>query len=125
MANTTTINQSGIDFTVDNRVNQYTGWAKKYSHGRNLTGNTYPDPDAVDETTGIAAFGINAVEIDWNGATWSSIPSIAPTTISTTADLLKAIKYASFQQKPVTESAGIHGTFCTKPRLEHSNWRSA
>ena len=95
MANTT-INQSGINFTVDNRVNQYTGWSKKYSHGTNLGGSTYPNPDAVDETTGIGAFGINAVEIDWNGATWSTIPGdTLPTTINTTGDLLKAIKYAA------------------------------
>ena len=119
MANTAIINQSGINFTVDNRVNQYTGWERKYSHAINFVGSSiYPNPDVADETTGIGAFGINAVEIDWNGATWSSIPgTTVPTTINTTADLLKAIKYASVQQKPVTESADIHGTFCTKPRL--------
>ena len=40
---------------------------------------------------------INAVEIDWNGADFSSIPNqlSAPSTINTTGDLLKAIKYAS------------------------------
>ena len=65
---TKTITQNGVDFKVDDKINQYTGWSKKYSHGQNLGGSTYRDPDEVDDTTGIAAFGINAVEIDWNGA---------------------------------------------------------
>ena len=95
MANTI-IYQSGINFTVDNRVNQYTGWSKKYTNAGNISGSVYPNPDVADETTGITAFGINAVEIDWNGATWSYIPGTTlPTTINTTGDLLKAIKYAA------------------------------
>lgn len=53
-----------------------------------LTGQQGPD-----EEGGI----INAVDIDWNGADWSSIPTDqeTPSEINTTADLLKAIKYAS------------------------------
>ena len=90
MANTTIIQQSGINFTVDNRTSQYTGWSKKYSHAANISGSTYPNPDAVDETTGVTAFGINAVEIDWNGAT----PGIGEETIGiqTTGELLSLIK---------------------------------
>jgi hypothetical protein len=62
MANNTTITQSGINFTVDNRSNRYSGWGKKYSNANNI-GDAYPaDPSSI-------AFGINAVDIDWNGAT--------------------------------------------------------
>lgn len=61
MANTTTIQQSGVNFTVDNRVSQYQGWGKKYANSNNK-GDVFPaDPSSI-------AFGINAVEIDWNGA---------------------------------------------------------
>ena len=45
---------------------------------------------------------IQSIFIDWNDAQWSSIPQSAPTSIKTTSDLLKAIKYAS---TVVTESA--------------------
>ena len=81
--------------------------------------------DIASDNGGKLPTTINALEIDWNDAQWPSTTPSAPTTINTTADLLKAIKYASVQQKTVTESAGIHGTFCTKPRLEHSKRRSA
>ena len=48
--------------------------------------------EGVDEDGGI----INAVEIDWNGADWSTANgSQAPSTINTTGDLINAIKYAS------------------------------
>ena len=68
-----------------------TGWQKKYSHGANLMGNTYPDTDEVDETTGVAAFGINAVEIDWNGAK-PGIGENETNGITTTGELLSRIK---------------------------------
>ena len=40
---------------------------------------------------------IQSLLIDWNGADWESIPDNPgePSEINTTADLLKAIKYAS------------------------------
>ena len=40
---------------------------------------------------------VMALDIDWNGADWQSIPDNQdmPDEINTTADLLKAIKYAS------------------------------
>ena len=40
---------------------------------------------------------VMALDIDWNGANWSSIPTGlgTPSEINTTADLLKAIKYAA------------------------------
>lgn len=84
------ITQNGVDFKVDDRINQYTGWEKKYTNGSNLGGSTYPNPDDVDETTGIVAFGINAVEIDWNGAK----PGIGEgeNGITTTGELLSSIK---------------------------------
>jgi len=90
MANTVTIQQNGVSFIVDNRINQYTGWSKKYSNGNNLSGSVYPNPDVADETTGVAALGFNAIEIDWNKAT----PGLGETSdgITTTGQLLKLIK---------------------------------
>jgi hypothetical protein len=39
---------------------------------------------------------IQSVLIDWNGADWDSVPaSSSPSTINTTSDLLKTIKYAA------------------------------
>lgn len=39
---------------------------------------------------------VNAIEIDWNGAEWpATSPITAPPTINNTADLIKAVKYAS------------------------------
>ncbi len=82
MANTTTIQQSGINFTVDNRVSQYQGWNKKYANSNNK-GDVYPaDPNDIE-------FGINAIEIDWNGAQWSNITGAQPSTINTTGELTK------------------------------------
>lgn len=85
MANTTTIQQSGINFIVDNRSNQYTGWDKRYSNNLNI-GDTYPfDSNNIE-------FGINAVEIDWNGAQWSNITEVVePSTINTTGELMKGV----------------------------------
>ncbi len=61
MANTKTITQNDISFTVDTRGTQYQGWGKKYANSNNK-GDVYPaDPSSI-------AFGINALEIDWNGA---------------------------------------------------------
>ena len=87
MANTTTIQQSGINFTVDNRVSQYQGWGKKYSNNANK-GDVYPaDPSSI-------AFGINAVEIDWNGAQLSLPEELnlgTNITINTTGQLFATI----------------------------------
>ena len=82
MANTTTIQQNGINFTVDTRGTQYQGWDKKYANQGNILDDVY-DPDGE-------SFGINAVEIDWNGAT----PGIGEGTngIQTTGELLSLIK---------------------------------
>ena len=115
-----TINQNGVNFNIETGGYTHQGWGKKYTNANNILDGVYdPDPQDIYKS-------LNAIEIDWNSAIWSSIPgTTVPTTINTTGDLLKAIKYAAVQQKPVIESAGIHGTFCTKQRLEHSNWRSA
>ena len=59
---------------------------------------------------------INAVQIDWNGADWESIPTgqETPSEINTTADLLKAIKYAS-EVGGTTEVSGTDTTGITVP----------
>lgn len=111
MANTITIQQNGVSFIVDNRINQYTGWSKKYSNGQNLSGSVYPNPDVADETTGVAALGLNAIEIDWNKAT----PGLGetPDGITTTGQLLKLIKsYADkkLDSVPVATSS-VYGGF--------------
>ena len=82
--NKTTIEQSGINFTVDNRISQYQGWDKKYSNNANK-GDVYPDDPSKIE------FGINAVEIDWNGAQWSNITGAQPSTITITGELIKGV----------------------------------
>ena len=111
MTNTVTIQQNGVSFIVDNRINQYTGWSKKYSNGQNLSGSVYPNPDVADETTGVAALGFNAIEIDWNKAT----PGLGETSdgITTTGQLLKLIKsYADkkLDSVPVATSS-VYGGF--------------
>ena len=81
MANTKTITQNNINFTVDIREDQYQGWDKKYTNQNNILDGVYaPDGES---------FGINAVEIDWNGAQWSSITGAQPSTITTTGELTK------------------------------------
>ena len=87
MANTKTITQNDISFIVDTRSTQYQGWDKKYANQGNILNGVY-DPDGE-------SFGINAVEIDWNGAEWPSSTATTPSTINTTGDLINAIKYAS------------------------------
>lgn len=87
MANTKSITQNGVVFNVDTRATQYQGWDKKYANQGNILDGVY-DPDG-------ASFGINAVEIDWNDAQWPNTTPSAPTTIKTTGDLIKAVKYAS------------------------------
>ena len=61
---------------------------------------------------------INAVDIDWNEADFSTVSSEQPTTINTSGDLIKAIKWAStlgsgsgggHGQMGVTGAQGIHG----------------
>lgn len=65
-------------------------------------------------------FLINAIDIDWNEADFAnaSAPSSEPTTINTSGDLIKAIKWAStlgsgsgggHGQMGVTGAQGIHG----------------
>lgn len=50
-------------------------------------------------------YAINGVDIDWNEASWSQIPgSTVPTTIKTTGELLKAIKYASLSHPTIANS---------------------
>ena len=61
--------------------------------------------EVASEHEGNLPTTINALEIDWNDAQWPSTTPSAPTTIKTTADLLKAIKYAS------TFGGGISGTY--------------
>ena len=83
-----------IDFKTLNTTDEHAnGWDSKYTHTDNLTDGVYK----ADGQGTTPSFGINAVDIDWNGADFSGIPnqSSAPSTINTTGDLLKVIKYAS------------------------------
>ena len=85
----TTIQQSEVNFTVETGKKTHVGWDKKYTNINNILNDVYdPDPQNLEKS-------INAVEIDWNGATWTGITGSVPSTINTTGDLLKAIKYAS------------------------------
>jgi hypothetical protein len=61
------------------------------SIGNSRIGN--PGNPASDLETGdIATKLVNAVEIDWNGAQWERLTSgSTPSTINTTADLIKTI----------------------------------
>lgn len=64
--------------------------------------NRNDGPWKTSGSTELSAFAVNAVDIDWNGAQWPSSESNEPTTINTTGDLIKAIKWAS-TQGPNTE----------------------
>ena len=57
----------------------------------------YDNIDANGEYNYDGGKSVMALDIDWNGADWSSIPTGlgTPSEINTTADLLKAIKYAA------------------------------
>ena len=86
MANTTIIQQNNINFTVDTRINRYTGWGKKYSNANNIGDTSYPaDPSSM-------VFGMNAIEIDWNDAELGEVNGIPLGTIKTTGDLIKVIQ---------------------------------
>lgn len=62
---TTIIHQDGIDFTVETGKLTHAGWDKKYTNANNILDGVYdPDPQNIEES-------INAVEIDWNGATFA------------------------------------------------------
>ena len=62
----------------------------------------------VSNDVASAIFTTNAIDIHWGGATWTSISNPSePTIINTTADVLKAIKYAS--QTGPTSSSGLDG----------------
>ena len=88
MANTKTITQNNINFTVDIREDQYQGWGEKYTNQNNILDGVY-DPDGE-------SFGINAVEIDWNGAQCSNITGAQPSTITTTGELMKDVYSSMF-----------------------------
>ena len=59
---------------------------------------------------------VMALDIDWNGVDWGSIPDNPgePSEINTTADLLKAIKYAS-EVGGTTEVSGMDTIGITVP----------
>ena len=87
---------SGIQFTNIDLAN---GTIKSTGAGKWTGANSMflPDnaEDGVIKGRDTRKF-INAVDIDWNGADWSTANgSQAPSTINTTGDLINAIKYAS------------------------------
>ena len=69
-----------------------------------LAGQQGPDEDG-----GIT----NAVDIDWNDADFISAPAENPVTISTSGDLIKAIKWAS------TVGSGDNGAVTS---VNNKNW---
>ena len=82
--------------------------------------NNYTFNDDETEITAINSKVLNAVDIDWNDADFAnaSAPSSEPTTINTSGDLIKDIKWAStvgsgsgggHGQMGVTGAQGIHG----------------
>ena len=90
MANTT-INQNGVNFTVVTGGYTHQGWDKKYTNINNLLNGVYdPDTSSIEKS-------INAIEIDWNSAQFPNSTPEPPSTINTTGDLIKAIKWASTQ----------------------------
>ena len=89
MAKYTYTDNNGIVFTnLDSSPNPKLSVPGKLVSNQNDF--EYADEDGIKPL-------VNAVEIDWNGADLSSIPTDqeTPSEINTTADLLKAIKYAS------------------------------
>lgn len=62
------------------------------------------------ETGDIATKLVNAVEIDWNGALFSSAQKNEPTEINTTGDLIGAIKWASENPIKVQEVTNAQGS---------------
>ena len=83
--------QNGINFTIENN---FTGSEKNHPIKGKLT-SLYNDYSGYEQDD--ASKLINAVEIDWNSADFAgmSVPESAPTSINTTGDLLKTIKYAA------------------------------
>lgn len=65
--------------TLDTTQSNYNGWATKATNTLNLATGVY-------NPNGSRLF-VNAVDIDWNGATWSSVTGSLPST-NTTGDLL-------------------------------------
>ena len=54
-----------INFSTLNTTNEYAnGWDSKYTHSDNLTNGIY----TADGQGSSPSFGINAIDIDWNGA---------------------------------------------------------
>ena len=97
-----------VNFNTLNVTNDtaYQGWDTKYTHTDNLTGGIY----AADGQGSTPSFSVNAVDIDWNGADWSTANgSQAPSTINTTGDLINAIKYASQVGGSGTEPIVVNG----------------
>lgn len=76
-----------INFSTLNVTNDaaYQGWDTKYTNTDNLTNGVYK----ADGQGSTPSFALNAIDIDWNGATLDS------TVINTTGDLLKYIKAKS------------------------------
>ena len=99
-----------INFSTLNVTNERAnGWGTKYTHTDNLTNGVYK----ADGQGSTPSFALNAVDIDWNGATLDS------TVISTTGDLLKYIKAKSnltLGTTSTTAAAGnhTHSNYLTK-----------
>ena len=108
------------NITIENGI--YTNLENASPHGISAIGKKrIGDPANLVtdlETGDIATKLVNAVEIDWNVADFANAPAQNPGTISTSGDLIKAIKWAStvesgsgggHGQMGVTGAQGIHG----------------
>lgn len=91
--------------TLDTTATDYNGWGSKVTNYKNMATGVY-NPSGTK-------LAVNAVDIDWNGATLDS------TVISTTGDLLKYIKAKSnltLGTTSTTAAAGnhTHSNYLTK-----------
>lgn len=106
--------ESGIQFLNVTLPGATTGNKRTNSAYKDKsTGNDASARSTTEINEPTARF-VNAIDIDWNGAQWPTSESDAPTTpttINTTGDLIKAIKWASTQGPTIelqtwTEASG-------------------
>lgn len=86
-----TIQQNNINFTNVNADSIFMV-SGKFSRTANNDGTAH-----FDTTLGgnEISKSFNALEIDWNGADFENAPGTKPSTITTTGDLINAIKWSS------------------------------
>ena len=82
------VNFSTLNVSNDRNFKAFGG---KYTNSANLTDGIY----TADGQGSTPSFAVNTVDIDWNGADFNGTTGANPSTINTTGDLIKAIKWAS------------------------------